>query len=134
MRVLRPLIHEFQAHHLPRNPPIHPIRQSHYDRMPRAKSVELRNLVLGSLCMKYQYTIVEMQSRRRIERTLVDISLGVVSRLVCLVLNGIDTGAGAGGKAGIAVLGNLLVGLLGGGGGSTLNGLRYVVRSLLEGR
>lgn len=52
-----------------------------------------------------------------------DISLGVVSRLVKLVLNSIDTGVGTGVEAGIAVLGNLLVGLLGGGGGGTLDGL-----------
>ncbi|KAA8573108.1 hypothetical protein EYC84_003632 [Monilinia fructicola] len=31
MRVLRPLLHEFQARHLPRNPPVQPRRQSHYD-------------------------------------------------------------------------------------------------------
>lgn len=60
-----------------------------------------------------------------------DISLGVVSRLVKLVLDGIDTGVGAGGKVGITVLGDLLVGLLGGGGSSTLNGLGDVVGSVL---
>jgi len=61
----------------------------------------------------------------------VDISLGVVDMLVLLVTDGIDGGAGTGVEAGIGVLGDLLVGLLGSGGTGTLNGLRDVVGGLL---
>lgn len=68
----------------------------------------------------------------KLKRTLVDISLGVVSRLVGLVLDSIDTGAGTGGKAGVAVLGDLLVGLLGGGSSGTLDGLADVVGGVLR--
>lgn len=54
---------------------------------------------------------------------LVDISLSVVCLLVELVGDSITAGLETGGEVGVAVLGNFLVGLLGGGGGGTLDGL-----------
>jgi len=62
----------------------------------------------------------------------VDISLGVVRLLVLLVNNGILGSAGAGAQVGIVVLGHVLVGLLGGCGTSTLDGLVHVVGGVLE--
>jgi hypothetical protein len=64
--------------------------------------------------------------------TLVDISLGVVAGLVELVSNGILCGSGAGAEAGVVVLGNLLVGLLGSCGTGALDGLGNVVCGVLE--
>jgi hypothetical protein len=61
----------------------------------------------------------------------VDISLGVVAGLVDLVSNGILCGSGAGAEAGVAVLGNLLVGLLGSLGTGALDGLGNVVGGVL---
>jgi hypothetical protein len=62
----------------------------------------------------------------------VDISLGVVAGLVDLVSNSILCGSGAGAEAGVAVLGNLLVGLLGSLGTGALDGLGNVVGGVLE--
>lgn len=61
-----------------------------------------------------------------------DISLGVVAGLVELVSNGILCGSGAGAEAGIVVLGNLLVGLLGSLGTGALDRLGNVVGGVLE--
>ena len=61
-----------------------------------------------------------------------DISLGVVAGLVELVSNGILCGSGARAEAGIVVLGNLLVGLLGSLGTGALDGLGNVVGGVLE--
>jgi hypothetical protein len=65
--------------------------------------------------------------------TLVDISLGVVGGLVELVSDGILGGSGTAAQAGIAVLSNLLVGLLGSLGTGALDGLGNVVGGVLEG-
>jgi len=62
----------------------------------------------------------------------VDISLGVVAGLVELVSNGILCGSGARAEAGIVVLGNLLVGLLGSLGTGALDGLGNVVGGVLK--
>jgi hypothetical protein len=67
------------------------------------------------------------------EQTLVEISFGVVGRLVLLVDNGILGGAGARGEACVVVLGDVLVGLLGGLGTGALDGLGDVVCCVLEG-
>ena len=64
--------------------------------------------------------------------TLVGISLGVVRLLVELVGDGILCGSGAGADAGVRVLGNLLVGLVGSLGTGALDGLRNVVGGVLE--
>lgn len=63
-----------------------------------------------------------------------DIGLGVVLGLVHLVSNGVLGGGCAGAQASITVLGDLLVGLLGGGGSGTLDGLGDVVGSVLKER
>jgi hypothetical protein len=65
------------------------------------------------------------------ERTLVDISLGVVGSLVLLVDDGVLGGSGTAGKACVVVLGDLLVGLLGCLSTSSLNGLGDVVCGVL---
>ena len=57
----------------------------------------------------------------------VEIGLAVVGLLVELVADGITSSLGAGADAGVAVLGDLLVGLLGSGGGGSLDGLGDVV-------
>lgn len=61
-----------------------------------------------------------------------DISLSVVAGLVELVSSGILCGSGAGAEAGIVVLGNLLVGLLGSLGTGALDGLGNVVGGVLK--
>ena len=63
--------------------------------------------------------------------TLVDIGLGIVGLLVLLVDNGILGSGGAAGEACVVVLGDALVGLLGGFGTGALNGLRDVVGGVL---
>lgn len=60
-----------------------------------------------------------------------DISLGVVGKLVLLVDESILGSAGAGGDVGIAVLSDALVGLLGSLSSSSLDGLSDVVGGLL---
>jgi hypothetical protein len=64
--------------------------------------------------------------------TLVGISLGVVGFLVELVSDGILCGGGTGAQAGIVVLGNLLVGLVGSFGTGALDGLGNVVGGVLQ--
>ena len=59
------------------------------------------------------------------------VGLGVVGDLVLLVDDGILGGAGASAQAGVAVLGDVLVGLLGSLSSSALNGLSDVVNGLL---
>lgn len=61
---------------------------------------------------------------------LVDISLSVVSLLVDLVADGITGSLSSGGERSVAVLGDVLVGFLGGSGTGTLDGLRDVVGGL----
>lgn len=61
---------------------------------------------------------------------VVDISLSVVCLLVELVGDGVTSGLCSCSEAGIAVLGDVLVGLLGCGGTCTLDGLGYVVCGL----
>ncbi len=63
-----------------------------------------------------------------------DISLRVVTGLVELVSDGILCGSGAGAEAGVVVLCNLLVGLLGSFGTGALDGLGNVVCGVLERR
>ena len=63
---------------------------------------------------------------------LVNIGSAVVLLLVHLVTDGVLGSGGAGADGGVAVLGNLLVGLLGGGGESALNGLRDVVGGVVD--
>lgn len=58
---------------------------------------------------------------------LVDIGLAVVRLLVDLVSDGITSSLGSGSDGGIAVFGDLLVGLLGCGGTGTLDALGHVV-------
>lgn len=60
-----------------------------------------------------------------------DISLGVVGRLVELVSNCILGGSGTGAQVCVAVLGNILVGLLGSLRAGALDGLRNVVCGVL---
>lgn len=60
-----------------------------------------------------------------------DIGLGLVVGLVDLVTDGVDSSVGTGGQLGVAVLGDLLVDLLGGTGASTLDGLGDVVDGVL---
>jgi len=61
----------------------------------------------------------------------VDIGLGVVRQLILLVKNSILSGGSAGRDVRVVVLGNLLVGLLGGLGAGALNGLSDVVGGVL---
>lgn len=61
-----------------------------------------------------------------------DISLGIVGRLILLVDEGVLCGRGARADACVAVLCDLLVGLLGGLSTGTLDGLRDVVGSVLS--
>lgn len=70
----------------------------------------------------------------RVKRTLVGISLSVVGGLVELVSDGILCGGGAVGKACVAILGDVLVDLLGSFGTGALDGLRNVVCGVLEGK
>jgi len=63
---------------------------------------------------------------------LVDIGSAVVLLLVDLVTDGVLGGGGTGAEGGVAVLGNLLVALLGGSGESALNGLRDVVGGVVD--
>jgi hypothetical protein len=63
----------------------------------------------------------------------VDIGLGIMRLLVLLVDNSVLGGSGARAKAGVVVLGDVLVGLLGGGGTGALDGLGNVVGGVLEG-
>lgn len=58
---------------------------------------------------------------------LVDIGRSVVLLLVNLVADGILGGRRTSGNVGVVVLGDRLVGLLGGGAGGTLDGVRDVV-------
>lgn len=60
-----------------------------------------------------------------------DISLSVVLLLVELVTKGVLGSRGTGGDVGVAVLSDVLVGLLGGGSTSSLDGLRDVVGGVL---
>lgn len=60
-----------------------------------------------------------------------DVGLDVVGLLVLLVNNGILSGGGAAGQAGIVVLSDTLVGLLGSSSTSALDGLRDVVGGVL---
>merc|ERR1739841_131221 len=64
---------------------------------------------------------------------LVNIGLAVVSLLIELVGDGIASGLGAGAEVGIAVLGDVLVGLLGSSGTGARNGLGNVVCGVLDG-
>jgi hypothetical protein len=64
--------------------------------------------------------------------TLVDVGLGLVGLLVLLVDNGILGSGGAAGEAGIVVLGDTLVGFLGGSGSTALDGLGNVVGGVLK--
>jgi hypothetical protein len=66
------------------------------------------------------------------ERTLVGISLGVVRSFVLLVDNGVLGGRGTASQAGIRILGDVLVGLLGSTGTGTLDALRGLVCEVLE--
>lgn len=65
-------------------------------------------------------------------RTLVDISLGVVGRLVLLVDERVLAGLQAAADVCVVVLGDVLVGFLGGGGAGALDGLGDVVCCVLE--
>jgi len=63
----------------------------------------------------------------------VGLSLGVVGLLVELVSDRVLCGGGAGAQAGITVLGDLLVGLVGSLGTGALDGLGNVVCGVLDG-
>lgn len=63
--------------------------------------------------------------------TFVDIGLGVVGQLVLFVNDSILSGGGTGGDVCVVVLGDVLVGLLGSSGASTLDGLTNVVGGVL---
>ena len=65
------------------------------------------------------------------ERTLVDVSLGVVAGLVDLVGDGVLGGRSARSEGRVAVLGDRLVGLLGCLSTGALDGLRDVVGGVL---
>lgn len=67
-----------------------------------------------------------------VQRTLVDIGLNIVGLLVLLVDDGILSSGSAASEAGIVVLGDTLVGLLGGSGSGALDGLRDVVGGVLR--
>jgi hypothetical protein len=71
---------------------------------------------------------IDMKSKR----TLVDISLGLVRLLVELVSDGVLGGRGAGTEGGIGILGDVLVGFVGGLSTGALDGLGYVVCGVLE--
>jgi len=64
---------------------------------------------------------------------LVDIGLAVVCLLIELVTDGITGSLGTGAEAGVAVFGDVLVGLLGGSGARALDGLADVVDGVLDG-
>ena len=64
---------------------------------------------------------------------LVDIGRAVVLLLVELVTDSILGSRGTSAERGVAVLGDLLVGLLGGGGKSTLDGVSDVVGGVVDG-
>jgi len=68
------------------------------------------------------------------ELTLVDIGLGLVRVLVELVTNGVLCGGGTGREGCVAVLGNLLVGLLRCLRSGTLDGLSDVVGGVCKGQ
>ena len=57
----------------------------------------------------------------------------IVLVLVALVLEGVNAGLGTSSKAGVVVLGDLLVGLLGSTRGGALDGLGDVVGGVLDG-
>ena len=65
-------------------------------------------------------------------RTLVDIGLGVVAGFVLLVDNGVLGRRGTRAEAGVVVLGNRLIGLLGSLSTSALDGLGHVVCGVLR--
>jgi len=65
-------------------------------------------------------------------RLLVDISLGVVLCLVHLVSDSVLASTQTSSEGSITILGNVLVGLLGSGSTSTLNGLADVVGGVLN--
>ena len=69
-----------------------------------------------------------------VQLTLVGIGLNIVGLLVLLVDDSILSGGSAASEAGIAVLGDTLVGFLGGSGSTTLDGLRDVVGGVLSGK
>lgn len=96
------------------------------------------NLVLGGLCVgKFnQYAVCSKPVTSRWEwivLTLVDVGLVVVSDLVELVSDGVLCSSGAGAEAGVVVLGDVLVGLLGSLRGGALDGLGNVVGGVLDG-
>ena len=64
--------------------------------------------------------------------TLVGIGLNIVGLLVLLVDDSILSGGSAASEAGIVVLGDTLVGFLGGSGSTALDGLRDVVGGVLN--
>jgi hypothetical protein len=72
-------------------------------------------------------------SLRYLDGLLVGGALGVVLGLRGLVAESVLGGAGTGADAGVAVLGDLLVGLLGGGSGGLLDLLANKVTGLLDG-
>lgn len=67
-----------------------------------------------------------------VERTFVDIGLGVVGCLVLLVDKSVLSGLHTAGNACVVVLGDVLVGLLGSGGTGALNRLGDVVCCVLK--
>lgn len=69
-----------------------------------------------------------------VQLTLVSIGLNIVGLLVLLVDDGILSGGSAASEAGIVVLGDTLVGFLGGSGSGALDGLRDVVGGVLSGK
>lgn len=86
--------------------------------------------MLSSLC----YVLLEdvyQRYLRNVWLTLVDIGLSVMDVLVLLVTESVNGSVSASADAGIGVLGDLLVGGLGGLGTSTLDGLRDVVGGVL---
>ena len=100
---------------------------SHY---PIAVQFREQRLVLSGLCISISIYSME-QTCLIYSLTLVDISLGVVRCLVLLVDNGILCGGSTAAKAGIRVLGDVLVGLLGCLGTTALDGLSDVVNGVL---
>lgn len=74
----------------------------------------------------------EVGSMEMWERTLVSSALGIVLLLRGLVGDGVLAGSQAGSEAGIRVLGDALVGLLGCLGTSALDGLGDVVGGVLR--
>lgn len=67
-----------------------------------------------------------------ITRTLVAVSLDIVRLLVLLVADGVGGSVGTGAQLRVGVLGDVLVGLLAGGGTGALDGLGDVVGGVLE--